>query len=139
VLSRTTSLETPELTYYQELFAILTTAPTTAIWTAFPLDWLGYVTEPSALALALCTVKDANTGTRHPLSAQVDSKYKDHTTGHTGYRGSVSPPHRTRQTPTLLEALLEAINRYVHGFRQGGRTLHDFPLHYDIGTCLNQL
>jgi hypothetical protein len=63
----TTSPEAIELTYYQELFAIPTTTPTTTTWTASPSDWLGYVTEPSALASALPVVKDANTGTRHPL------------------------------------------------------------------------
>jgi hypothetical protein len=61
-----TSPEAAELTYYQELFAILTTAPTTTTWTASPSDRLGYVTEPSALASALCVLKDANIGTGHP-------------------------------------------------------------------------
>jgi hypothetical protein len=60
---RPTSPKATELTYYQELFAILTTAPTTMTWTTSPSDGLGYVTEPSAL----CVVKDANTGTGHPL------------------------------------------------------------------------
>jgi hypothetical protein len=30
-------------------------------WTVFPSDRLGYMTEPSALASALCVVKNANT------------------------------------------------------------------------------
>jgi hypothetical protein len=44
----------------------------------------------------------------------------------------------TRQTAALLEALLEAINRGIHGFRKGRQTLHCFRLHNDIGTFLNQ-
>jgi hypothetical protein len=56
-----TSPEAVELTYYQELFAILTTPPTTMTWTVSPSDKLGYMIEPFTLALALCVVKDANT------------------------------------------------------------------------------
>jgi hypothetical protein len=52
-----TSPEATELMYHQGLFAILTTAPTTMTWTASPSDMLGYVTEPSALTLALCVSK----------------------------------------------------------------------------------
>jgi hypothetical protein len=63
-----TSSEAAELTYYQGLFAVLTIAPTTMTWTASPSYWLGYVTVPSSLALALYVVKDANTGTGHPPS-----------------------------------------------------------------------
>jgi hypothetical protein len=62
-----TSPEPAELTYYQELFAILATAPTTTTWTTSQSDRLEYVTEPLALALVLYVVKDANTGTRNPL------------------------------------------------------------------------
>jgi hypothetical protein len=83
--------KTTELAYYQGVFAILSTAPTTTAWEAFPSGRLGYVTEPSALASALCVVEDANTGTRHLHRAQVNSEYKDHT----GYKGSASPPHHT--------------------------------------------
>jgi hypothetical protein len=43
---RPTSPETAELTYYQELFAILTTASTTITGTVSPTDRLGYMTEP---------------------------------------------------------------------------------------------
>jgi hypothetical protein len=79
-------------TYCQELFAILVTTPTTTTQTTPPSDRLGHTTEPRALASALCTVKDANTGTGHPFPAQVNSKYKGHTKGHTGYRGLDTPP-----------------------------------------------
>jgi hypothetical protein len=83
-------------------------------WTTSPSDRLGYGTNPLALALALYVLKDENTGTRHPLPAQVNNEYK----GHTIYRGSDTLPLHTRQTPTLLKILLEAINRGVHGFRR---------------------
>jgi hypothetical protein len=63
---RPTSSEAAELAYYQELFAILTIAPITMTWTTSPSYWLRYMTEPSALALVLYVVKDANTRTGHP-------------------------------------------------------------------------
>jgi hypothetical protein len=63
--------------------------------------------EPLTLASALCVVKEANTGTGRFHRAQVNNEYK----GHTGYRGSAVPPLHTQHTPTLLAALLEAINR----------------------------
>jgi hypothetical protein len=78
------------------------------------------MTEPSVLASALYVIKDANTGTRHLHRAQVNNGYEGRTKGHTGYRGSATPPHRTRPTLTLLVALLEAINRGVHSFREEG-------------------
>jgi hypothetical protein len=43
---RPTSPETAELTYYQELFTILTTASTTITGTVSPTHRLGYMTEP---------------------------------------------------------------------------------------------
>jgi hypothetical protein len=76
------SPEATELTYYQELFAILIIAPTTTTWIVSPSDRLGYVTEPPTLDLALCIVKDANTGTGHLHRAQVNNEYKGHTIGH---------------------------------------------------------
>lgn len=66
---RPTSQETAELTYYQGFFAVLGTAPTTTSWAASPLGRLRYMIEPSALASALCLVKDANIATRYPLPA----------------------------------------------------------------------
>jgi hypothetical protein len=132
-----TSPETTELTYYHELFAILVIYPTTMTSTVFPSCMLGYVTEPSALALALYAVKDANTGTRHPLPAQVNNEYKDHTTCHNGCRCSATPPHSMQQAPALVATLLEAINRGAQGFRWRGNT-SKFFLHGDIHTCHNQ-
>jgi hypothetical protein len=52
--------------------------------------------------------------------AQVNSKYMTHASGHTIYRGSASPPHRTWPTLVLQAALLEAINRAAYGFREAG-------------------
>jgi hypothetical protein len=71
------------------------------------------------------------------LPAQVNGEYNGHATSlpTTGARPRLLS--HTRQTPVLLENLLEAINRDVHGFREGRRTLHSFFLHNDIGTCLN--
>jgi hypothetical protein len=53
--------------YYQEHFSILTTTPATTTRTTSLSDRLEYVSEPQALVSALCTVKDANIGTRHPF------------------------------------------------------------------------
>jgi hypothetical protein len=38
-------------------------------------------------------------------------------------RGSASPPHHTRIARVLLAALLEVINRVVHGFKEAGEHL----------------
>jgi hypothetical protein len=43
-----------------------------------------------------------------------------------------------RQAPTLLVALLEAINRGTHGFKPVEERLHSLHLYTDIYTCLNQ-
>jgi hypothetical protein len=71
---------------------------------------LRYVTEPSALASAL------NRNQAGTSQYQV----QDHASGHTIYRGTVTPPHHTRPTPVLLVVLLEAINRAAYGFREAG-------------------
>jgi hypothetical protein len=47
----------------------------------------------------------------------VNNEYKGHTTGHIGYRGSATPPHRMRQPLAHLKAHLEPINRGAHDFR----------------------
>jgi hypothetical protein len=74
-----TSPETAKLTYYLGAFTILGTAPTTTALVASPSGRLGYVTEPSGVTLALCVVKDANTGTERLHRAQVNNRYKGHT------------------------------------------------------------
>jgi hypothetical protein len=109
-----TSSGVAELTYYQELFAILTTTLTTMTWTTFPSGGLGYVTEPSTLASAIYVGKDANTRTEHPsLSTsqqRVQGPYQLH-----GFDHASSPYATNPGTPE--EALLEAINRDVQNFK----------------------
>jgi hypothetical protein len=52
------------------------------------------------------------------LSAQVSIKYNGYTTGHTGYRGSATPPLTYVTSPNTPDTLLEAINRFdVHRFK----------------------
>jgi hypothetical protein len=72
---------------------------------------LGYVIEPSALASAL----NENRGSPPSKSQQ---QVQCHAPGHTVYKGSATPPHRTRPTPVLMAALLGAINRTAYGFRE---------------------
>jgi hypothetical protein len=44
--------------------------------------------------------------------------YKTHALGHTVYMDSATPLHRTRPTPVLQSALLEAINKTAYNFRK---------------------
>jgi hypothetical protein len=68
---------------------------------------LGYVSEPLILPSSLCSVKIQIQGPDVLLLIQVIYKYKSHSVGHTGYRGSGSPPlPHTRQTVALMGALL---------------------------------
>jgi hypothetical protein len=60
-----------------------------------------------------CKYRNRTSSSRH----KSNNEYK----GHTGYRGSTMPPHRARQTPAHLKALLEAINRDIQDFKQGGK------------------
>jgi hypothetical protein len=113
-----TSPEPAELTYYQELFAILATAPTTTTWTTSQSDRLEYVTEPLALALVLYVVKDANTGTRNPLPGTSQQWVQRPT----DYRGSTTPALSYTETPALLKTLIEAMNGGILGFRKGANT-----------------
>jgi hypothetical protein len=89
---RPTSPVVAELTYYQELFAIPTTAPTTTTWTTSPSDRLGYMTEPSALASAIYVVIDANAGTKHPPPGTSQRRVQWPCHKPTDYRGSATPP-----------------------------------------------
>jgi hypothetical protein len=63
------------------------------------------------------------------LLIEVNYKYKGHSVGHTGYRGSDSSPLHTRQTVVPLGFLLEAIKGGVQGFKQGGEHFTDFHIH----------
>jgi hypothetical protein len=60
---------------------------------------------------------------------KLTSQYEGHTVGHTGYRGSDSPPFHTRQTMVLLRSLFEAIKRGVQGLIRGGEYFTDFHVH----------
>jgi hypothetical protein len=60
-------------------------------------------------------IQEPDISSRHKST----SKYKGYTKGHIGYRGWITPPLHTQQTPVLLKTLLEDINRGVQGFRQG--------------------
>jgi hypothetical protein len=99
----------------------------------------GHASEPHTLASALCSVKDANTGIKHPppgsSQQQVQRPYQ------IPYRlqpigAQTHLRSHTRQTMALVEALLEAINRGAQGFTRGD-TSQFFTSTTDIDTCLN--
>ena len=70
--------------------------------------------------MALCSIKMQIQRTDVHLLVQVNNKYKGHTNGHTGYRGSDLLALHARQTVTLLGSLLEAIKGGVQDFIWGG-------------------